>query len=96
VVVLVVAEQLTLLALLFATGSKEVRGEYCAVQFDGGEVTAFVVVEGETVVVRQAQVMKVAAGVVAVAQGAPALVFGGEAILDVVFIDQSPVAVVDA
>ena len=54
VVIVVVADQLALLALLFATGSKEVRGEYCAVQFDGGEVTAFGVVEGETVVVRQA------------------------------------------
>ena len=49
-------------------------------------MAAFVVVEGETIVVRQAQVFQLAAGVVAVAQGAPALVFGGEAALGVVFV----------
>ena len=53
-------------------------------------------VEGEAVVVGQAQVLQLAAGVVAVAQGAPALVFGGEAVLLVVFVGQRPVAVIDA
>ncbi len=54
------------------------------------------VVEGEAVVVWQAQVLKLAAGVVAITQGAPALVLGGEAVLRVVFVGQRPVAVVDA
>ncbi|KQM51992.1 hypothetical protein ASE80_26785 [Pseudomonas sp. Leaf15] len=53
-------------------------------------------VKGEAVVVRQAQVFKLAAGIVAIAQSAPALVFGGEAVLWVVFVGQRPVAVVDA
>ena len=53
-------------------------------------------VEGDAVVVRQAQGFKLPAGVVAVAQGAPALVFGGEAVLAVVFVGQRPVAIVDA
>ncbi|VVQ02725.1 hypothetical protein PS907_05486 [Pseudomonas fluorescens] len=96
VVIVVVADQLALLALVLLAGFVEMRGQGFAVQFDGGEVTAFGVVEGETVVVRQAQVMKVAAGVVAVAQGAPALVFGGEAVLDVVFVGQGPMAIFDA
>ena len=72
------------------------RGEGFAVQFDGGKVAAFVVVEGKAVVVWQAQFVQLAAGVIAVAQGAPALVFGGEAVLWVVFVGQRPVAVVDA
>ncbi|CAN2973476.1 hypothetical protein METHPM2_2470001 [Pseudomonas sp. PM2] len=59
-------------------------------------MAAFVVVEGDAVVVWQAQVLKLAAGVVAVAQGAPALVFGGEAVLAVVLVGQRPVAVFDA
>ncbi len=53
-------------------------------------------VEGEAVVIRQAQVFQLAAGVVAVAQGAPALVFGDEAVLAVVLVGQSPVTVLDA
>ena len=59
-------------------------------------MAAFVVVEGEAVVVWQAQGFQLAAGVVAVAQGAPALVFGGEAVLAVVFVGQRPVAVFGA
>ncbi len=39
---------------------------------------------------------ELAAGVVAIAQSAPALVFGGEAVLRIVFVGQGPVAVVDA
>ena len=53
-------------------------------------------VESDAVVVWQAQVFQLAAGVVAVAQGAPALVFGGEAVLAVVFVGQRPVAVFGA
>ena len=81
VVVVVVAEQLALLALVFLAGFEQVRGEGFAVEFDGGEVAAFGVVERQAVVVRQAQVLKLAAGVIAITQGAPALVFGGEAVL---------------
>ena len=46
VVVVIVAEQLTLLALVLATALEEMRGEYFTIEFDGGEVAAFVVVEG--------------------------------------------------
>ena len=70
--------------------------QHRAVQLDGGEVAAFVVVEGEAVVVWQAQVFQLASGVVAVAQGAPALVLGGEAVLAVVLVGQRPVAILDA
>lgn len=77
-VVVVVAEELALLALVFATGFEQVRSECLTIQFDAGKVAAFVVVEGEAVVVRQTEVLQLAAGVVAIAQGAPALVFGGE------------------
>jgi len=59
-------------------------------------VAAFIVGEGDAVIVRQAQVFQLAASVVAVAQSAPALVFGGEAVLAVVFVGQRPVAVLDA
>ncbi|VVN47148.1 hypothetical protein PS664_05936 [Pseudomonas fluorescens] len=59
-------------------------------------MAALSVVERHTIVVRQAQVLKLAAGVVAVAQGAPALVFGSETVLRVVFVGLRPVTVVDA
>ncbi|CRM17802.1 hypothetical protein [Pseudomonas sp. 24 E 13] len=54
VVVVVVAEQLALLALVFAAGVEQVGGQQCAIQLDGGQVAAFVVVEGQTVIIRQA------------------------------------------
>ncbi|KTB63424.1 hypothetical protein AO063_13915, partial [Pseudomonas fluorescens ICMP 11288] len=44
VVVVVVAEELALLALVFAAGFEQVGGERLAIQFDGGKVAAFVVV----------------------------------------------------
>ena len=72
------------------------RGKHFTVELDGGEVAAFVVVESDAVVVWQTQVFQLPAGVVAVAQGAPALVFGGEAVLAVVFVGQRPVAILDA
>ena len=57
VVVVVVAEQLALLALLLAAGLEQVRGECAAIEVNGGEVPALVVVEGPVVVVGQAQVV---------------------------------------
>ena len=59
-------------------------------------MAAFGVVEHQAIVVWQAQVLQLAAGVVAIAQGAPALVFGGEAVLSVVFVGQGPMAIFDA
>ncbi len=52
--------------------------------------------KNQSVVVRQAQVLQLAARVIAIAQGAPTLMFTGEAILGVVLVRQRPVAVVDA
>ncbi|RMP59156.1 hypothetical protein ALQ18_200013 [Pseudomonas marginalis pv. marginalis] len=59
-------------------------------------MTAFIVIEHQAVVVRQTQVLQLTARIVAVAQSAPALVLGGEAVLRVVFVGQRPVVVVDA
>ncbi|MFI7802103.1 hypothetical protein PSFL_32050 [Pseudomonas sp. DD1] len=93
---MVVAQQLALLALVFAACFEQVRAECPAIQVDSGKVAALVVVEGQAVVVRQAQGFELAAVVVAITQGAPALVLGGQAALRVVFVLQRPVAVVDA
>ena len=51
IVVVVVADQLALLALVFLAGFEQVRGEVFTVQVDSGQMAAFVVVEGEAVVV---------------------------------------------
>ncbi|CRM03971.1 hypothetical protein [Pseudomonas sp. 31 E 6] len=96
VVVVVVAEQLTLLALVLLAGFEKVGSQQCAVQLNGGELAAFGMVEGQSIVVRQAQVLQLTADVVAITQGAPALMLGGQAVLCVVLVGQRPVAVVDA
>ncbi len=49
----------------------------------------------ELTAVRKAAVAELSNAVVLVAQGAPALVFGDQAVLQIVFIRQRPVAVVD-
>ncbi|CRM56311.1 hypothetical protein [Pseudomonas sp. 24 E 1] len=54
IVVVVMADQLALLALVFLAGFEQVRGEGFTVQVDSGQMAAFVVVEGEAVVVGQA------------------------------------------
>lgn len=91
-----VAEQLALLALLFATEGKLVASEPRAVEVDGGERAALGVVVVEFAAVRQAQAFELAAGVVAIAQGAPALMFGDQAVLLVVLeFQRVVVAVVD-
>ena len=51
--------------------------------------------DSQAVAVWQFAVAELAEGVVAVAQGGPALLFGDEAVLQVVFVGQRPLAVVD-
>ena len=97
IVVGIVAEQLALLALLFATEGKLVGGEPRAVEVDGGQRAALGVVVIEFAAVRQAQAIELAAGVVAIAQRAPALMLGDQAVLLVVLeFQRMVVAVVDA
>ena len=97
IVVGIVAEQLALLALLLATEGKLVAGEPRAVEVDGGQCAALGVVVVEFAVVRQAQAIELAAGVVAITQGAPALMFGDQPVLSVVLeFQRMVVAVVDA
>ena len=76
IVILIIAEQQALLALLFAAGEKGVSGESGAIEVNGRQCTALGVMEIEFAVVGQAQVVELATGIVAIAQGAPALVFG--------------------
>ena len=94
-VVLVLAEQQPLLALLFATGVELVVGQAGAVEVDAAQLAARLVAVVELAAVRQPAVLQLADAVVLVAQGAPALVFGDQAILQVVFVGEGPVAVVD-
>src|SRR5476651_1633566 len=84
VVVLVVAEQQALLAMLLAADGERVRRQPGAIEVDGRECAALGVVVIEFAVVRQANVVEPAASVVAIAQRAPALVLGDEAVLLVV------------
>ena len=94
-VVLVLAEQLALLAHQLAAALETVPGERLAVEVDGFEVAAQFVAVVQAVVVGQFAVAELAEGVVLVAQGGPALVFGNEAVLQVVFVGQRPCAIVD-
>ena len=94
-VVLVLAEQQALLALLFPTGAELVSGQARAIEVDAAQLTAGLVAVIEFAAVREAAVFELADAVVLVTQGAPALVFGDQAVLQVVFIGERPVAVVD-
>ena len=94
-VVLVLAEQQALLALLFATGAELVRGQARAVEVDAAQAAAGLVAVVEFAAVGEAAVAELAEVVVLVTQGAPALVFGDQAVLQVVFVGEGPVAVVD-
>ena len=97
VVVLILAEQQALLAVLFATGEEGMRRQSGAVEVDGRQCTALGVVVIEFAVVRQAQVIELTAGVIAIAQRAPALMLGDQPILLVVLeLQRMVVAVVDA
>ena len=61
----------------------------------GVVVEVAITLHQQAVAVGQFAVAELAEGVVAVAQGGPALVFGDEAVLQVVFVGQRPLAVVD-
>ena len=94
-VVVVFAEHRALLAHDFAPVFKAVAGEALAVEVDGFEHAAGVVEVVQAVAVGEFAVAELAEGVVAVAQGGPALMLGDEAVLQVVFVGQRPLAVVD-
>lgn len=97
IVVGIFAEQQTLLTLLLAAGLVDVARERCAVEVDGAQRTALGVVIVEFAVVRQAQAFELTTSVVGVAQGAPALVLGDQAILTVILKGQRMIlAVIDA
>ena len=83
--------------MLFAAEGKLVTGEPRAVEVDGRQRAALGVVVIEFAAVRQAQAIELAAGVVAITQGAPALMFGDQPVLSVVLeFQRMVVAVVDA
>src|SRR5471030_2806412 len=97
VVVGIFAEQQTLLAIFLTTELKLVSGKSRTVEVDGAECAALGVVIIKFAVVRQAQVVELAAGVVAITQSARALVLGDEAVLSVVFeFQRMVVAIIDA
>ena len=97
IVVGIFAEQLPLLALLFAAEGELVSGESRAVEVDGRQRAALGVVVIEFAAVRQAQAIELAAGVVAITQRAPALMVGDQPVLLVVFeFQRVVVAIVDA
>ncbi|KQT67264.1 hypothetical protein ASG55_05035 [Pseudomonas sp. Leaf434] len=86
-----------MLALLFATGLVDVARERRAIKVDGRQRTALGVVVIELAVVRQAQALELTAGVIGVAQGAPALMLGDQPVLTVVLEGQRMVLpVIDA
>ena len=94
-VVVVVADQMALLADGFQTRFVAVAGEALAVEVDGFEGAAFLVVVVQAVAVWQAAAAELAECVVLVAQGGPALVLADEAVLQVVFVGQWPFTVID-
>ena len=74
-VVLVVADECALLTKCFQATRKSVAGEALAVEVDGFEHAAGVVEVVQAVAVGEFAVAELAEGVVAVAQGGPALLF---------------------
>lgn len=72
-VVLVLAEQQALLALLFSTGVELVSGQARAVEVDAAQLTAALMAVIEFAAIREAAVLQLADGVVFVTQGAPTL-----------------------
>jgi len=95
-VVLVLAEQLALLALAFPAEAELVAGQALAVQVDGAEFAARPVAVVEGAAIREPAMAQPPQGVIAVLQGRPALVFAGQAVLQVVLVGQRPFAVVHA
>ncbi|VVO37480.1 hypothetical protein PS689_05507 [Pseudomonas fluorescens] len=82
--------------MLFATGCELVRGQARAVEVNAAKLAAALVVVIEFAAVRQAAMAQLAKRVVLVTRGAPALMLGNQAILQVVFVSERPVTVVDA
>ncbi|RMQ32983.1 hypothetical protein ALQ07_200143 [Pseudomonas syringae pv. actinidiae] len=70
-------------------------GQARAVEVDVAELSAALAVVIKLAPVREAAVFQLAYSVVLVAQRAPALVFGDQAILQVVFVGEGPVTVVN-
>ncbi|MNL06925.1 hypothetical protein D3C87_1275770 [compost metagenome] len=96
IVVGVFAEQQTLLALQFATGLIDMTGQRRAVEVNPVQRAALGVAVVEHAVVRQTHAFELAAGVVTVTQGAPALMLGDQPVLTVVLEGQRVLlAVVD-
>ncbi|EZP31739.1 hypothetical protein BW33_02260 [Pseudomonas sp. RIT288] len=74
-----------MLPLLFATRLIDVAAQPRAIKVDSRQRTALDVVEIERAVVRQTLALELAAGVIRITQGAPALMLGDQPILQVVF-----------
>ncbi|POD16302.1 hypothetical protein BKM12_20540 [Pseudomonas syringae pv. syringae] len=85
-IVLVLAKQQRLLALLLAACAELVGGQARAVEVDAAQLSATLVVVIEFAAVRQAALAQLAKRVVLVAGGAPALMLGDQAVLQVVFV----------
>ena len=94
-IVLVLAEQQTLLALLFASGAELVSGQARAIEVDAAQTSAGQVTVVKFAAIGQAAVVQLADAVIFVTCGAPALVFSDQAILHIVFVGEWPIAVVD-
>ncbi|MNX89524.1 hypothetical protein D3C86_1215410 [compost metagenome] len=85
------------MALPFAPADKTVAGQARAIEIDGSEGAPLGMVVDKDTVVRKVQPLEPTAGIVAVTQGAPALMFGDQPALAVVFERQRMVlSVIDA
>ncbi len=96
VIVLILAEQQTLLALLLAPSDELVRGQARAVEVNAAKLAAALVVVIEFAAVRQAAMTQLTKRVVLVTRCAPALMLGDQAVLQIIFVSERPVTVVDA
>ncbi len=85
-----------MLALLLATGAELVRGQARAVEVNAAKLAAALVVVIEFAAVRQAAMTQLTKRVVLVTRCAPALMLGDQAVLQIIFISERPVTVVDA
>ncbi|VVP56406.1 hypothetical protein PS854_05700 [Pseudomonas fluorescens] len=85
VVVGKVAVQQALLALLFSPADKGVRCQPRTIEVDRRQRPTLRAVIFKTTVVRQAQVLELATGVIAITQRAPALMLGDQSVMGVVF-----------
>jgi len=93
-VVLILAEQHALLALLFTASVELVRSQARPVEVDAAQPTAGQVAVIECAAIRQAAVIELADAVVFVTRGAPALMLGDQSILHIIFISKRPMTIV--